>query len=331
MPSQDVPDQVLRSALRAKLEEIEALVRPIQERAERSRDRLQDRPPGPWRFALSNAKVEPDDGVVLGAIGRIERVHEPPGEIGLANALKKNQLFGAVGRWSRSITYELVLPAEIEAEQLAIEVGWNLVASLRLRCDAEFVVPAVADHSWSTIEGAPTGSVRVKLLEDTPQARALVASARAIDSTVATWVGTHHMQLFKLRTVSRFQMALSSLTSSYTTTDLRLNVASLWAGLEALAGVSQEISFRLSALLATLLTEPGDNRVAAYRNIRRLYNVRSKAVHGADVSARALREHAIEARALLRRCLLAITELGRVPTSEELEAAMLGVPLLPEP
>ena len=167
----------------------------------------------------------------------------------------------------------------------------------------------------------------MQLLEDTPQARTLSSSIAVIDSEVGTWVGTHHEQLLDLRAVARFHMALASLSSSYTTTDLRLNIAALWAGLEALTGVSQEISFRLSALLGTLLTEPGAERVATYREIKHLYSLRSKAVHGAEMSDELLQQHTIEARALLRRCLLRITDLGTVPSTSDLEAAMLGVPL----
>jgi hypothetical protein len=228
------------------------------------------------------------------------------------------------------LSYELVIAREVARDsQLALNLGWNAVAGLRLHSGAEFLVPVVADHSWATIEAATEGSCWAQLLEDSPRTRLVATSNAVISLRDAEWVAQNFLRLLELRANERFHFALDCLSSSYGESDYRMMVARLWAGLEAVVGINQELRFRVSALLAALIRTPGAERVAVYQEVRRLYDVRSKAIHGAALSLKTLRQHVAAARQLLAECLMAIVEFGRLPSSSELEANLLGVPFGP--
>ena len=100
--------------------------------------------------------------------------------------------------------------------------------------------------------------------------------------------------------------------------------AALWAGFEALFGISSELRFRLSLLAAAYLEERGPERLALYRRIKKLYDYRSKAVHGGATSDDLLTGHVIEVRRLLSRLMCRMTEAGIMPTTEEYEELLLS-------
>ena len=135
-----------------------------------------------------------------------------------------------------------------------------------------------------------------------------------------------------LRADQGFHFALECLSGSYLQEDWRLATTLIWAGIEALIHVSTEVTYRLSITVAALLEHPGAERVALYKQIKKLYGLRSRVVHGDDVSDVQLHDHVVSARAVLKKCLQRIVEVGSAPTAEQLEAMVLGVPLpMPRP
>lgn len=163
-----------------RLTRIETSARALLERKERAQRRLVDRQPGDWCFGLVGVRTEPEEGLPLSPFANVRLVEEAPGEVGLASALQEKHLFGAIGRYMPMLTYELVIAREVARDsQLALNLGWNAVAGLRLHSGAEFLVPVVADHSWATIEAATEGSCWAQLLEDSPRAR-MVATSNAM-------------------------------------------------------------------------------------------------------------------------------------------------------
>jgi hypothetical protein len=105
---------------------------------------------------------------------------------------------------------------------------------------------------------------------------------------------------------------------------VRMSAASLWAGFEALLGVTAELRFRISALLATYLRPPGAERLSLFRRLKKLYDVRSMIVHGAPVKDKAVVAHIQEVRGVLSELLCRITEGGRCPTGDEWEEALFS-------
>ena len=104
----------------SRLDRLRAELDLFKGREERARLRLDQHPPGAWRFALVGANVDPPTGVVVGEYGQIVPVEEPPGEVALASALKTKEPFGAIGRYMSSVTHELELDAEVDDPQFAL-------------------------------------------------------------------------------------------------------------------------------------------------------------------------------------------------------------------
>ena len=331
-PTRHPKDDVLEDdpLSQANLQQIRNRYRPLEERRRRAADRLASMPPAGWCFALVGVSTEDGAPLQIGGIATIRAVTEPPGEVGLATALRDKSIFGAIGRWMPLVQYELALADEFASESpnFILDVGWTVISGLRLRTGCEFLVPAVSDHSWSTIEGALPDSCLAQLLEDYPNAFRLDPNA-VMTEAGGSWVASRFLELLELRANSRFHFSLECLSGSYGETDGRMAASKLWAGVEALADVDQELRFRLSALLASLIEPPGRDRATRYKNITKLYGVRSKVVHGGLVSDEVIREHVGATRSLLASCLIAVVELGRLPARDELELNLLGVALEP--
>ena len=98
----------------------------------------------------------------------------------------------------------------------------------------------------------------------------------------------------------------------------RVQLAILWAGIESLFNVSNEVSFRVSLCVAHFLY-PDDRTKAkeCYQRVKKLYDMRSSAVHGNKMKESTIdvvKESARLLNTLIRRC----AELGDLPDTKEL-------------
>ena len=294
-----------------------------KQRQERAKARLAAVKGNYWYAALVGFKCELDH-FDLGALGHLERVKEPPGEIDLAGALKRSDLFGAIGRYSLGISHELAIAwADDSKKQFALDAAWWFTSALRAKSLAQFLVPAVSDCSWSNMVGVTDNTCVVQMLEDVPRAMRL-GPDEPIESADLTWTDVHLRDFASLLQEPSFHMAVESLRTHHQQTDMRIATAALWAGIEALFGIEQELRYRLATSIAVLLEPPGPRRLSMYDEVKRAYSTRSKAVHGDEVSNEVLSKHVVQVRALLARLICTITELRHVPTIPELEGRLFG-------
>ncbi|MGH8980358.1 MAG: hypothetical protein ACRDWE_04970 [Acidimicrobiales bacterium] len=307
----------------SRLQQLGQMVDRMEARRASAAALLDERPPGQWRFAFLGAVTEPNGDLAVGDVGILRPVEAPPDSSEFLSALRNPEGFGA-SVYVGAITYELELVAGVDETGFALGIGWSIIAGLRLCSDCEFLVPAAADHSWDTIAGAPEKSVAVELLEHRPMARRVTPERIAITEDQCAWVGSQLEAILKLRADRKFHFALECLSESFTQDNLRLATALLWAGIEGLLPVTTETVFRLASLLASLIEPPSESRYQAYKRIKKLYVVRSKAVHGGELSETQMRSHVLEVRGLLRRHLKAVIARGSVPTVDDAEAALLG-------
>lgn len=82
-----------------------------------------------------------------------------------------------------------------------------------------------------------------------------------------------------------------------------------------------ELRFRVSALIACYLTEPGEERMKAQKMLTKLYDERSQAAHTAE---QVEVEAASETFAIMSQVLLKIISADRVPSREYLEKLLFG-------
>lgn len=255
----------------------------------------------------------------------LRRVEFPPGEVELAACLRNKSLMSAVARHSPGIRHELAVyrfRPSVDV-QSAYNVGWWIISALRCKSGTDVLVPAVSHMSWDGMAGAPADSCHVQLIEDVPAAhRFSPPTPLRIDDL--TWVGNHLCAWASLLELPAFRLAVDSLTTHHMHANLRMCATALWAGIEALFAVNSELRFRLAAFAAAYLERRGDGRLELYKEMKQLYDYRSKAVHGATTSDALLHAHVLKVRHILSRLVCKITEEGALPSLADFEAALFS-------
>lgn len=274
-------------------------------------------------FAVSGLSVECDN-YEFSRVAVLRRVESPPGEIELAQALNRKSLLSAVARHMPSVTHELAIACDGEIfDQPNMNLGWWIISALRTRSQVDILVPAAANVSWDVIPAVEAGACKIQLLEDVPAARRLDIQV-AVSVEALDWVNAGLKSWINLLEQPAFRLAVDAMTTHHHHANLRMSAAALWSGFEALFGINSELRFRLALLAAAYLEERGPARVSLYRRIKKLYDYRSKAVHGGATTEKMLVEHIIEVRCLLSRLLCRMTEQCCQPSTDEFEVLLLS-------
>lgn len=126
------------------------------------------------------------------------------------------------------------------------------------------------------------------------------------------WIDQHYGSARDLLGQHQFSDAAHCLSSYRWHTMPRAQLALLWSGIEGLFGVDYELSFRLSLYTAKFLAPGSRSRQKAiFDSTKKLYSIRSKAVHGGKLKdAKPAVEDSIK---LLRRLVLKCAESKALP------------------
>jgi hypothetical protein len=296
----------------------------FSERKLRAKARLKNDSKAGWYFGIIGLQLPVSSYDLLSEVATLEEVLEPPGESELVCALKEQHLFGAIARYSHGIRHQLkIVGPGVEEEKLFVVASW-FISLLRIRTLAEFLVPVASDHSWSVIAGLEPKTCRVRFVEDVPGAKKL-AKSTVIHEVDLKWVGTNVYRFVRLLNVPCFCLAVESLSTHQHQASDRMMAATLWSGIEALFNIQSELSFRLATCIAVVIEPLGSGRKAAYKEIKKLYSTRSKAVHGAKLSQEQIHKHVLEVRTILSRILCRYIEEGEVFSEERIENEMFGI------
>jgi hypothetical protein len=133
----------------------------------------------------------------------------------------------------------------------------------------------------------------------------------------AQWIKLHMETALRFVDEPKFQNAMQAVTSFHCVPYPSMRLLVAWSGLEALFGVDQEISFRLSLYITNFLKIAVD-RYSEFEKLRRSYDDRSRVAHGAATKAKAVDEHATYTLDILRACLAKCIETGAFPNPKEL-------------
>ena len=248
------------------LDELSRLLEHFEARKERAKNRLAQSNGSYWYFGIIGL-TPPATEYVFPEVARFRAVVEPPGELELASALSNNQLSSAVGRYSGDIGCELAVIRRGDGDDdFTFKLGWHMIAAIRVRSQAEFLVPAAADYSWSTIAGIPNGKCTARLVEDVPMAMRLGEPA-AVNISDLDWVATNLVKFVEMSRFPAFSTACEAITSYNHQTNRRLMVASLWAGIESLFAISQELRYQVAAFTASVLEPRGAARLGLYNKV----------------------------------------------------------------
>lgn len=132
------------------------------------------------------------------------------------------------------------------------------------------------------------------------------------------WIEAHFGDAKILLNNERFETAVHCLASYRWHSMPRIKLAVLWAGIEGIFGASSEIRFRLSLYIARFLHESdSEKRKITFELVKKLYNSRSAAVHGAKMKGD-IKEIVEDSATILRSILLQCIANKAMPSESEL-------------
>ncbi|MBC8376202.1 MAG: hypothetical protein H8E26_09145 [FCB group bacterium] len=121
------------------------------------------------------------------------------------------------------------------------------------------------------------------------------------------WLKKSFLKARNLLSSEQFMTAVHSLATFRWHSHPRIRIAVLWAGIESLFNISAELRFRLSQYAARFLyPESSDKMKDCYRETLKLYDLRSKAVHGSKMKGdvqKIVEDSFTLLRMLIRSCI----------------------------
>ena len=229
----------------------------------------------------------------------------------------------AKGGYSVDITAELFLPATCRFEHLdRLNTVWWIAALLRLKATSLLFVPVISSERFSAISAVQQ---EPELYPQEIYLHRMVPERDLkpfLDLPQLEWLKAHWRDASGLLTNEDFGIAMQAVDLSIWGTNPALALVGVWGALERLFSSSkQELSFRVSANIAGYLESPGRERYKCFKQVKALYDHRSKAAHGdskGDITPYT------ETFAIARRALLKMLETRHVPQKKELEASLFG-------
>ena len=147
--------------------------------------------------------------------------------------------------------------------------------------------------------------------------RALLSDNYYISEADALWLENHYKTAYELLDKESFQTAVHTMASYRWHSVPRVQLAVIWSGIESLFNVNTEVSFRISLYIANFLGENETQAQQIFKQVRKMYSLRSSAVHGnktKDNLKNAVEESANLLNRILRRCV----ELNSLPDVDNL-------------
>jgi len=147
----------------------------------------------------------------------------------------------------------------------------------------------------------------------------------AVSPDDAAWTAAHFHTFNRLASESEaFRLALEAAIDWRYAKEPRLAVGRIWSGIEAVFAVTSELVYRISLLSASLVEERGEARKARFQRVKKLYGLRSKAVHGEPLAPEQLVSAMNESYQLLRELLLLTIEKGHVLSDDDFDNAVFA-------
>jgi len=230
----------------------------------------------------------------------------------------------AQGGLGFDVSAELFVPQSFNTGNMDnIGVAKVISTLMRLWASPSITLPVVSNISFSTAAEAKDNEAHFMPLE----IKARCFQLEAPESTCLTiedlqWIKDNFVHAIKLiGNHLELRLAVDAFDSGQFIQNPSLAIVSLWAALEALFSPAKtaELRFRISALIASYLEKPGEQRQKLYKKIKELYNKRSEAVHGHPMKNP---DALFQTFMLLRDVLIRLIGDNHVPSQNELERCL---------
>ena len=122
----------------------------------------------------------------------------------------------------------------------------------------------------------------------------------------------------------RFTHAASVAATNHNEPKFSIRVAAIWSAIESLLGFDHELRFRISAAIARLLEIKKDSQISRFKSVRKLYDLRSKCVHGAPMSDIDQKNAASDSLDLLCELLIFFISRGAMIDKADMDYVFFG-------
>jgi len=206
-----------------------------------------------------------------------------------------------------------------------------LLSQLILHRNINMQCIAYSEEMWSNYSGIHKQSidkekVHIGLLDYHREVIAFTKNAKTlIDKEDILWINKKYSiyNTFANKYI-KFRIALESASNWRYSNSGRLAVASIWAGIESLFSVNSELVFRISLYIANTLEDTECNRVIKFNETKKLYVMRSKAVHGEEITNKELLETIHNSYNLLKDLIVNIVDNEEMFTEERINKIIFG-------
>jgi hypothetical protein len=226
----------------------------------------------------------------------------------------------------------------------ALNRAWLITALLVLRGHWQCMSIAASNYSWTRLRAKPQPSAHLepnqysnlRTVTDLAGYRATLLDFRLkllslpqpppsdICNDDIQWISAHFATFNELCHRSEsFRLALGCCIDWRYQDEQRSAVARLWQGIESLLAIKMELSYRISMTAAAITVARGPERTEAYKAIKKLYDVRSKAVHGEPIPDEKLGRGVQDSFELLRDLLVACIDRGDTFSKDDLLRVVL--------
>ena len=228
------------------------------------------------------------------------------------------------GGFAFDVNAELYIPEALERKYEARGgLAYSLLFLLRLGVNPAITLPVFANVPFSEMAGLPDSDVLLCPYEIERRHFPLGIVGGQVNAESAQWV--RKMWPIAIRLLddhAEFELAAGAIDRGQFVRESSLALVSLWAAIEALFSPStSELSFRVSALVASYLEPPGQRRFERQKSIAKLYTKRSAAAHGKPSHDP---QNIVDSFNLLREILIKMLDAGEVPSKAQLEALLFG-------
>ncbi len=135
-----------------------------------------------------------------------------------------------------------------------------------------------------------------------------------------TWAKANLPSFDRLISEPVFSSAMRCYGNAHYLFDFDTRIMLLWAGIEGLLAVDAELNRRLALYAALLHKGSTAEKIAYFKEVKKAYAIRSRTVHGGKATPEKLRLGYQASSSILVRLLARCVELGRVPSTDELDA-----------
>ncbi len=209
-------------------------------------------------------------------------------------------------------------PAQLPAGLSGNQVIWLIAALLRIASYPYLSVVVLSDVDFSSAARA-INQPNLKPFEVSQRSFKKPGELpQSLSETDIAWVRRIWPTAADMMNKSAsFRSAFKAFDESSVVGRTSASLLAVWGGLEQLFSPSgSELSFRVSAYVASYLQRAGDDRLRLFKTIQKLYGARSKAAHTANDIDRA---HFIESFVIMRNILVRILDDGKIPTQDDLQ------------